>query len=166
MLIHFLYFALSELFATPIEHHLQQLTKESGRPSLLIIPQGNTFNIPYAAFRLKNGKYLCQQVTLLEAFSFHSFIHSIRQMEHIKGYSERMKESLIVGNPKNDLCELPCAEKEAKMIALLLGVEPLIQSSATRSKIMSCLPSAPVIHFACHGSNDGRGLFLAPEKEW
>lgn len=161
-----MYFALSELFAKPIEHHLQQLIKESERPSLLIVPQGNTFNIPYAAFRLKNGKHLCHQVTLLEAFSFHSFIHCIRQMKHTKSYSERMKESLIVGNPNNDLCKLPCAQKEAEMIALLLGVAPLIGSSATRSKIVSCLPSAPIIHFACHGSNDGRGLFLAPEKEW
>jgi CHAT domain-containing protein len=136
------------------------------KPLLLIIPQENTFNIPYATLRLKNGKHLCHQVTLLEAFSFHSFIHSNRRPRSTKEDSDRMEESLIVGNPTNDLPELPCAQQEAEMIARQLGVIPLIGRLATRSEVVSRLPSAPIIHFACHGSNDGRSLFLAPEKEW
>ena len=79
---------------------------------------------------------------------------------------DRMEESLIVGNPTNDLPELPCAQQEAEMIARLLCVTPLIRRSATHSEVVSRLSSAPIIHFACHGSNDGRSLFLAPEKEW
>ena len=138
----------------------------TGKPSLLIIPQENTFNIPYASLRLKNGKHLCHQVTLLEAFSFHSFIHSPRRTESTKVDGDRMEESLIVVNPTNDLPELPCAQQEAEMIARLLGVTLLIGSLGTRSEVVSRLPSAPIIHFACHGSNDGRRLFLAPEKEW
>ena len=144
------------------------MVKESKteKPSLLIIPQENTFNIPYAALRLKNGKHLCNEVTLLEAFSFHSYIHSTKRMEATKENNERWEESLIIGNPTNDLPELPCAQKEAEMIAKLLGVTPLIGRFATRSEVVSHLSSAPIIHFACHGSNDGRYLFLAPEKEW
>ena len=138
----------------------------TGKPSLLIIPQENTFDIPYAALRLKNGKHLCHQVTLLEAFSFHSYIHSTKRMECTKNYGEQWQEALIIGNPTNDLRELPCAQQEAEMIAQLLGVTPLIRRFATRSEVLSRLSSAPIIHFACHGSNDGRCLFLAPEKEW
>ncbi len=143
------------------------MVKESttGKPSLLIIPQENTFNIPYAALQLKNGKHLCHQVTLLEAFSFHSFIHSTRQTESMDEDSNRMEKSLIVGNPTNDLHELPCAQQEAEMIARLLRVTPLIGCLATRSEVVSRLPLAPIIHFACHGSKDGRTLFLAQEEE-
>ena len=143
------------------------MVKEStnGKPSLLIIPQEDTFNIPYAALRLKNGKHLCHQVTLLEAFSFHSFIHSNRRTESANEDDDRMEESLIVGNPTNDLPQLPFAQQEAEMIAQLLGVTALTKHLATRSEVVSHLSSAPIIHFACHGSNDGRCLFLATEKE-
>ncbi|CAB4039910.1 Hypothetical predicted protein, partial [Paramuricea clavata] len=144
------------------------MIKESttGKPSLLIIPQENTFNIPYAALRL-NGDHLCHQVTLLEAFSLHSFIHSTTRMKSTKEPedSDQMEESLIVGNPTNDLPELPRAQQEAEMIARILGVTPLIGRLATRCEVVSRLESAAIIHFACHGSNDGRSLFLAPEKE-
>jgi CHAT domain-containing protein len=156
------------VFLKPIEHHLEQMVKQSktGKPSLLIIPQADTFNIPYAALRLKNGEHLCHQVTLLEAFSFHSFIHSTGRMESTKEDGKQMEESLVIGNPTNHLRGLPFAQQEAEMIAQRLGVTPLIGYLATRSKVASHLPSAPIIHFACHGSNDGRCLFLAPEKEW
>jgi CHAT domain-containing protein len=137
----------------------------TGKPSLLIIPQEDTFDIPFGALRLKNGKHLCHHVTSLEAFSFHSFIHSTRQTKCTNEMGDRMEESLIVGNPTNHHPELPCAKKEAEMIAHLLGVTPLIGRLATRSKVVSQLSSAPIIHFACHGSEDGRCLYLAPEKE-
>ena len=142
------------------------IESKTGKPSLLIIPQENTFNIPYATLRLKNGKPLCHQVTLLEAFSFHSFTHSNRRTDSINEDGLRMQKSLIVGNPTNDLQDLPCAQQEADMIAQLLGVTPLIGRLATRSEVVSYLSSAPIIHFACHGSDDGRCLFLAPEKHW
>ena len=156
------------MFLKPIEHHLEEMVKESktGKPSLLIIPQEHTFNIPYAALRLRNGKHLCNEVTLLEAFSFHSYIHCTKRMEATKDNGEQWKESLIIGNPSNDLPELPCAQKEAEMIAKLLGVTALTKHLATRSEVVSHLSSAPIIHFACHGSKDGQCLFLAPEKEW
>ena len=144
------------------------MVKESTteKPSLLIIPQEDTFNIPYAALRRKNGKHLCHQVTLLEAFSFHSYIHSTKRIEASKDSCKRWEQSLIIGNPTNELRELPCAQKEAEMIAELLGVTALTKHLATRSEVVGLLSSAPIIHFACHGSSDGRRLFLAPEKEW
>ena len=76
------------------------------------------------------------------------------------------RKRLSSENPTNDLRDLPCAQQEAEMIAQLLGVTPLIGRFETRSEVLIHLSSAPIIHFACYGSNDGRCLFLAPEKEW
>ena len=53
------------------------------------------------------------------------------------------------------------AEKEAKSIANVLGVTPLVQDQATKDVVMGQLPSARLIHFACHGETDGKGLALA-----
>ena len=154
---------LSELIIKPIEQQLQKLIEEStesDKPQLLIIPQGMTFNIPYAALHL-NGKPLCSQVTLMEAFSFHSFSHSIQQQEKSKKDRTTLQDALIVGNPTNDLPVLPCAEAEAKQIAKVLGVSPLIGEFATRKEVLSHLPYQRIIHFACHGQQNGRGLHMA-----
>ena len=67
----------SEIIVRPIESHLESLVSKSGsKPELLIIPQGQTFNIPYAALRLKSKKPLCSVVSPREAFSFHSYFYS------------------------------------------------------------------------------------------
>ena len=68
----------SKLLVRPIERHLEKLVgSESGhKPELLIIPQGQTFNIPYAALHLENGEPLCSLVSPREAFSFHSYCYS------------------------------------------------------------------------------------------
>ena len=160
---------ISDVMAKPIQGPLKKLLEETtttttGKPSLLIIPQGDTFNIPYAALRLQNGKHLCYQVTVLEAFSLHSYLHSIKQSENLENEREEMQKALIVGNPSNDLTELPCAQQEAQIIADLLNVTALTRSSATRSEVLRQLPCAPIVHFACHGSQDGRCLFLARES--
>ena len=67
----------SELIVRPIESHLKELVSKTGhKPELLIIPQGQTFNIPYSTLRLENGQPLCSLVAPREAFSFHSYSYS------------------------------------------------------------------------------------------
>ncbi len=72
-----------------------------------------------------------------------------------------MKDVLVIGNPTNNL---QFAQEEATIIAQKLGVTPLLNDSATRSEVLSRLPQAPIIHFACHGATDGKSLILAPER--
>jgi hypothetical protein len=75
----------SELIVRPIESHLENLVSEDGpKPELLIIPQGQTFNIPYATLRLQNGEPLCSMVSPHEAFSFHSFFYSTTLQQETK----------------------------------------------------------------------------------
>ena len=125
-------------------------------PRLLIISQGKTFNIPFAALKL-NGNLLCNHVTIMEAFSLNSFAYFTTESEK-RATTGNFENALIVGNPTNDL---PRAEKEAKSIANVLGVTPLVQDQATKDAVMGQLPSARLIHFACHGETDGKGLALA-----
>ena len=72
-----------------------------------------------------------------------------------------MKDILVVGNPTEDL---PFAEKEAKMIAEKVGVSPLLRDLATRREVLRQISEASIIHFACHGTTNGRSLQLAAES--
>ena len=72
----------SKLIVQPIEEDLENLVTENDtKPQLLIIPQGETFNIPYSTLRLRNGKPLCSLVAPREAFSFHSYSYSATLQE-------------------------------------------------------------------------------------
>ena len=76
---------LSGLILQPIESHLKNLVSANGdKPELLIIPQGQTFNIPYATLRLQNGEPLCSMVSPREAFSFHSYSYSMMLQQEAK----------------------------------------------------------------------------------
>ena len=107
-------------------------------------------------------KPLCSQVIPMEAFSFHSFSHSIQQQEKAKKDRTTLQEALVVGNPINDLHG---AEAEARQIAEVLGVSPLIGESATRDEVLSRLPNQRIIHFACHGQQNGSSLQMASVGE-
>ncbi len=54
---------------------------------------------------------------------------------------------LVVGNPTGDL---PAAETEARDVAALLGVKPLIGSEVAKEIVLSALYEAPIIHLAAH----------------
>ena len=150
---------LSELILIPMREELESLIDKRSNDKtarLLVIPQGTTFNIPFSALKL-NAKRLCDQLTIIEAFSLHSFVHSTTEgKENVK--SRDLGTALIVGNPTNDL---PRAEEEAKRIAEFFGVTPLLGKQATKKAVMEKLSNARLIHFACHGESEGKALVLA-----
>jgi tetratricopeptide (TPR) repeat protein len=152
---------LSELILVPLKDELESLINKSPADEtsrLLIIPQGTTFNIPFSALKL-NSKRLCEQLTIIEAFSLHSFAYSTTESE--KNVEPRdFSNALIVGNPTNR-DNLPQAEVEAKSIAKILGATPLIGREATKKAVMERLPNASLVHFACHGELEGKALVLA-----
>ena len=150
---------LSEMILSPFFEELESLAKKGttgNKPRLLVIPQGTTFNIPFAALKL-NGKPLCNYVTIIEAFSFNSFAHATSKSKN-KTPTGNFKSALIVGNPTHDL---PKAEEETKAIATKLAVTPLLKDEATKKAVVERLPNANLIHFGCHGEMGGRGLLLA-----
>lgn len=60
---------------------------------------------------------------------------------------------LVVGDPGGDL---PHAAAEARAVARVLGSEPLLRDSATRTELLRLLGrgSPSFLHFACHGYFD------------
>ena len=155
---------LSELIVSPFRAELKGLANKAttgDTPTLLVIPQGTTFNIPFSALKL-NGEPLCNHVTIIEAFSFNSFAYAAMGSQK-RTPTGNFQNSLIVGNPTHK-DDLPKAEEECKAIATRLGVTPLLRGQATKKAIVDQLPNANLIHFACHGEMGGKGLLLACEN--
>jgi len=56
-------------------------------------------------------------------------------------------EALVVGNPTGDLTY---SEREARRVAEMLGVRPLIGKAATKAAVLDRLDDVSVAHFATH----------------
>jgi hypothetical protein len=66
------------------------------------------------------------------------------------GYRAAMQSwsgPFVVGNPTSDL---PSTETEARAVAALLGVNPLIGSEVSKETVLGALSEAPIIHLAAH----------------
>ena len=82
---------------------------------------------------------------------------------------------LSIGNPNVPTVKLYGVEKtpsnldgaeiEAEKVAQLFESQPLIYNDATKEAVLSRLPSADLVHFACHGSWQYKALLLAPSTE-
>jgi CHAT domain-containing protein len=75
------------------------------------------------------------------------------RIHHQSSAPPRLEEALpegrflVVGNPTGDL---PFAEEEAKKVAQLLNVRPLLRGEATLRRVMSRMASKSAAHFATH----------------
>ena len=155
---------LSELFINPFKQEIENVINEPSTCTthrLLVIPQGVSFNIPFSALKL-NEKPLCDHLTVIEAFSFHSFAYSTKESEN-KCQIGGFEKAVIVGNPTHP-DDLPRAEEEAKGIAKIFSVTPLIGDQATKNAVMKQLPNARLIHFSCHGEEGGEALLMAKNR--
>ena len=133
-------------------------------PEILIVPDRSLYNIPFAALKDENGKYLS------ETFR----IRIVPSLTTLKFIQERPttqcndRSVLIVGDPDvsdvNVLFQLPFARKEAEMIGALLGVQPLLGCQATKQAVLGEMRSAGLIHFAAHGDAERGEIVLAPER--
>jgi CHAT domain-containing protein/Flp pilus assembly protein TadD len=83
--------------------------------------------------------------------------------------ADAWSHSIVVGNTRGDL---PNADREARTVATLLGVEPIARRMATRSGLREALSGAEnlrILHLACHGYFDGEdalssGILTTEEK--
>ena len=79
--------------------------------------------------------------------------------------------ALLVENPclkelKKPLHDLPCAQKEVKMIASILNTIPLIGRHATKAEVMKQMSSVGLIHIAAHGNKLTGEIALSPNPGW
>jgi CHAT domain-containing protein len=84
-------------------------------------------------------------------------------------------DTVLVGNPvmPAGLPALPGAEREARLLGDMLGIEPLLGADATVARVRAAVTSARVVHLATHAGVDGPGgefeslgpwIALSPER--
>ena len=83
----------------------------------------------------------------------------------------RKTGTLLVGNPcLNDLKkpppDLPCAQEEVEMIALILNTRPLTGREASKAEVIKRMSSVGLIHIAAHGNKTTGEIALSPNPGW
>jgi CHAT domain-containing protein/uncharacterized protein HemY len=156
--------ALYNLLIQPIEADLPR----DPNSRVIFIPQGELFQVPFAALQDSTGKSLIDRHTILTAPSIQVLQLTQQQRERLgqSSQSNIAQNTLVVGNPTmpqvsiqagsppEQLSSLPGAEAEAKNIAQLFKTQALTGKQATESAILQKLPRAKIIHLATHGLLD------------
>jgi len=154
---------LYELLISPVQDKLVD------EEEIVIIPDGPVYMVPFAALTNPNtGKYLSETKRIRLAPS----LTSLKTLQDSPADFHSKSGALIIGNPKVGevifqgrkklVSDLPGAEREAKLIGDLLGVQPILGLQATKDVIKQHLQEAvAVIHIAAHGTCDGE-IFLTP----
>ena len=160
--------ALRELYdvmIAPISH----LIKDE---ELIIVPDGSSFLIPYAALLDQNSRYLSETLRIRLAPS----LTSLSLLSECPEERHSTSGALLVGDPWIETVrlksgekrkpkrypQLPGAVKEIKMIGQILNVEPLTGKNATKEQVLSRLNSVSLVHIAAHGSEERGEILLSP----
>ena len=160
--------ALKELYdvvIAPISH----LIKDE---ELIIVPDGSSFLIPYAALLDQNSRYLSETLRIRLAPS----LTSLSLLAECPEERHSTSGALLVGDPWIETVrlksrenrklkrfpQLPGAVKEIKMIGQILNVEPLTGKNATKDQVLSRLNSVSLVHIAAHGSAERGEILLSP----
>ena len=139
-------------------------------PEIVIIPDGLLYPIPFAALKDDNGKYLSDTFKIRIVPS----LTTLKLIQNSPADYRSKSGALIVGDPDVSvvyhqgkviqLNSLPWARKEAEMIGLLLGVQPLLGRDATKQKVLEKMHSVSLVHFAAHGYAEGGEIALSPRR--
>ena len=158
--------ALRELYdavIAPISH----LIKDE---ELILVPDGSSFLIPYAALLDQNSRYLSETLRIRLAPS----LTSLSLLAECPEERHSTSGALLVGDPWIETVrlksgeqlkryfQLPGAEDEVKMIGQILNVEPLTGKNATKEQVLSRLNSVSLVHIAAHGSAERGEILLSP----
>ena len=133
---------------------------------LVIVPDGASFLIPYAALVDQNCRYLSETLRIRLAPSVTSLVLLAECPEDRHGTSG----VLLVGDPwvetvrlgRKRFGQLPWAEKEVKMLEKMLNVQPLTGKNATKERVLSRLESVSLVHIAAHGRSETGEILLSP----
>ncbi|MBL7203186.1 MAG: tetratricopeptide repeat protein [Desulfobacteraceae bacterium] len=148
----------------PIEP-ISQLTNAD---TLIIVPWGPMFKVPFSALGPKGGKPLCVGKNIVMAPSAGVYRYLAKKR------SSGRENIVAIGNPKTAMTPLPGAEKEAQEIAGLFGKSKIYtRGKATEALIKKTyaeLGRPDVVHLACHGIFNERTpqlshLALTPDQK-
>ncbi|NER80558.1 MAG: tetratricopeptide repeat protein [Leptolyngbya sp. SIO1D8] len=155
---------LQQLHAVLIEP-IQAWLPTDPEARVIFIPQGDLFSVPFPALQTRDLTYLIEQHTPLTAPSIQ--VLSLAQQRRQQLTQSATGSPLIVGNPEMPeisletelttepisipLPPLPGTEQEAREIAALLNVDPLLGATATEATVTAQMQTASMIHLATHG---------------
>ena len=133
-------------------------------PEIIIVPERSLYKVPFAALKDDSEKYLSQTFRIRIVPS----LATLKLIQDRPGDTDKDTDALIVGDPDvsqvGQLEKLPCARREAGMIAGLLGVQPLLGHEATKLAVLEAMHSASLIHIAAHGDAERGEIALAPVR--
>ena len=150
---------LYDIFIAPISHSIGD--------ELVIVPDGSSFLIPYAALVDQNSRYLSEtlRIRLIPSLTSLWLLAECPEGRH------STSGALLVGNPWVETVrikgckpfpQLPGAEEEVKMIGQILNIEPLTGKNATKDRVLSGLNSVSLVHIAAHGRTETGEIILSP----
>ena len=153
---------LYDLIIAPISH----LIKDD---ELIIVPDGSSFLIPYAALMDQDSRYLSETRRIRLAPS----LQSLRLLTKCPEGHHSTTGALLVGNPwvetvpikpkgPKTYCQLPGAEEEVKMIGQILNIDPIIGKNATKENVLREINKVSLVHIAAHGLKETGEIVLSP----
>ncbi|CAH3171857.1 unnamed protein product [Porites evermanni] len=152
---------LYDIVISPISHSIAE------GDEMVIVPDGSSFLIPYAALLDQNDKYLSETLRIRLVPS----LTSLMLLAECPGDRHSTSGALLVGNPWVETVrikgckpfpQLPGAEEEVKMIGQILNIEPLIGKNATKDRVLSGLNSVSLVHISAHGRTETGEIILSP----
>ena len=139
-------------------------------PEIIIVPDRCLFNVPFAALKDENGRYLSETYRIRIAPS----LTTLKLIQDSPVSYHSRSGALIVGDPQVgdvvyqgrivSVTPLPSARREAERIGRLLGVQPLLGEHATKRAVLQRIHSVSLIHFAAHGDAERGEIALAPVR--
>ena len=128
---------------------------------LVIVPDGEFFLVPFGALQDTESHYLCESfsIRVIPSLTCLKMTLDAPTDHHCK------RGALVVGDPWVNgvgLPQLPCARREAYMIAGIVNTSPLIGPDATKEAVLRRLSNVALIHLAAHGDPKTGEIALAP----
>lgn len=148
-------FDLSAALGPSILQPLSQTARSLGLTKICLVATGLLGLVPLHALQWDSGsgpQCLLDEVEIVYAPS--ALSRRVCQKRAAER-AVRPRRVLAVGNPLPQKPPLPGAEREARMVAELFDpadAELLVGSQATKTAILTALPTATHVHLACHGS--------------
>ena len=137
-------------------------------PEIIIAPESEIFQTPFASLKDENGKYLSERVRIRLIPS----LTTLKLIQDSPADYHCQTGALIVGDPKVgpvefkgnivELLPLPKAREEAKMVARLLRVSCLVGEQASKEEVLRRMQEVSLVHIAAHGDAERGEIALAP----
>ena len=136
-----------------------------GRTVICIVPDGDLWDVPFAALQKPDGRYLIETHAVFYAPSLTSLKGVVERAQKRQppppnqllamapfAYSQGQRRNRV---HKLSLCDafppLPASAGEVNEVAALFGAKPYLRRTATEFLAKRAADSARILHFATHG---------------